>query len=355
MVTPLNRLSQLQQAINAYRNALLTADDAALGVLQRSYLPSQERLAALINDLVAQVSADGIITATEASTLGRAQELLRQVEAEVTRLANVAGQVVPQTQAEAVSQAIERARVLTLAQSIDVATAARNAVGWTQLNPNAVADLVGSLSDGSPLDAWLQEFVSDSVQVVKDTLIDGVARGINAGDLGRALAQATDLPLHRALNLSRTTVLDSYRSASIRSFQANESILSGWTWISAHDARVCVACLSKSGHDFPLTTSFMPSHNRCRCAPAPKLKNDSLNSRLETGQEWFDKQPEKFRRESFPVALRPEYDAGRITLADMAYLQHDATWGDSYQTATITQARANAARRSGGSKIAAGG
>jgi len=341
---PSPRLSQLQRLIAAYRQSILTLDDAALARLQAAYGPSRERLLSLIEALTGQISAGGKLTTSEAMELGRARELLRLVEVESGKLARLTGEIVPSTQAQAVAQALERARRLTIASGLDTRSAARVAARWTSLNSSAVTDLVGSLSDGSPLADWIERVVPESVQTVRDTLLDGVARGINPEDLARALAQATDLPLQRAMTTTRSVVMDAYRSASIQSYQQNAELLSGWTWLAAHDSTVCSACLALSGQDFDLSVSFMPSHRNCRCSPAPKLKDDSLLPQLETGQEWFDRQPESVRRNRFPVGLRADYDAGRVGLQDMVHLHRDDTWGDSYQVATISQARESARR-----------
>lgn len=261
MVAPLSRLSQLERTILLYRQALLRADNAALTQLQAAYQPSRERLLEQIEQTVARIAADGITTA-KAAQLGRARELLRLVEVEVGRLAQVAGQTIPTTQAQVVAQALERARMLTIAQGLDIRQASRLSAQWTALNTNAVTDLVGSLSDGSPLDVWLKEFVEDSVQVVKDTLVDGVARGIGPEALGRELAQATDLPLHRAMTLARTETMHAYRSAGIAAMQANDDILSGWQW-SCAPSGACLACQAKDGATYPLRQSFFPGHPRC--------------------------------------------------------------------------------------------
>jgi len=356
MVTPLTRLSQLQRSIAAYRKAILTLDDAALTALQQAYAPSRQRLLGVIDALTGQISAGAKLTTTEAMQLGRARELLRLIEVETSKLAAFTGEIVPNAQSQAVTQALKRARMLTIAQGLDIRQASRLSAQWTGLNSSAVADLVGSLSDGSPLDKWLTEFVPDSVQIVKDTLLDGVARGINPEDLARALAQATDLPLQRAMTTTRTETLRAYRSASLESMRQNADILAGWTWVADHGPRTCSACLSLSGTNFPLSVQFMAAHVACRCSPAPLLKDDSLLPSLQTGPEWFAEQPIAWQRSRFPVGLRGDFDAGRVGIQDMAHLRRDEVWGDAYQVSTIQQARQQGrARRSGGDRLAAGG
>lgn len=356
MSVPSPRLSQLQRAITGYRQSLLTLDDAALTALQESYQPSRVRLLNTVTELTAQIGNGQKLTTTEAMELGRARELLRLVDVEAGRIAKLTGEIVPSAQAEAVEQAIARARTLTIAQGVDARAASRVAARWTTINTNAVADLVGSLSDGSPLSSWIERVVPDSVQTVKDTLLDGVTRGIHPEALAKRLSAATDLPLERAMTMARTETLRAYRSAGLESMRQNADILSGWTWSAAHGPRTCNACLALSGRDFPLTVAFMASHVRCRCSPLPRLKDDSLLPSLQTGEEWFNAQPREWQRERFPVGLRGDFDAGRVGIQDMASLRHDDVWGDSYQVSSIPEARRQArSRRSGGERIAAGG
>ena len=355
MSTPDPRLSQLQRMIAAYRQSILTLDDAALSRLQASYAPSRARLLRLIDALTGQLSAGEPLSTSEVMQLGRARELLRLIDEEVTNLAQVAGETIPQAQQIAVQQAVERAQALTLAQAPDLASAARISAQWTALNKGAVSDLVGSLGDGSPLSSWIERVVPESVQTVRDTLIDGVTRGINPNDLAAALAKTTDLPLERALTLSRTETLRAYRSASLASYAQQGDILSGWQW-SCATSGACLACQAKDGDVYPLSTQFFPSHPRCRCSPLPVLKNDSLLPDIETAGDRFRALPMEEQIKALPIGARADYQAGRLTLDDFVHERHDPEWGTSVQTASISQARANArSRRSGGGRIAAGG
>lgn len=355
MTVPAPRLSQLQRMIAAYRNAILTLDDAALLRLQNAYAPSRERLLSVIEALTGQISAGGKLTTTEAMELGRARELLRLIEVESGKLARLTGEMVPSSQAQAIAQALERARMLSIAQGRDVRSAARVAARWTALNDRAVADLMGALSDGSPLSAWIERVVPDSVTTMRETLLDGVTRGINPEDLARRLAAATDLPLQRAMTLSRTEVLRSYRSATLASYAEQADILSGWQW-SCAPSGACVACIAKDGDVYPLTTMYFPAHPRCRCTALPVLKDDSLLPQIETAGDRFRSLPMDEQLKQIPMGARAEYQAGRLTLDDFVHERHDEEWGTSVQVASIAQARRNArSRRSGGDRIAAGG
>ncbi len=355
MSTPDPRLSQLQRTINAYRQAILTLDDAALAQLQAAYAPSRERLLGVIEALTGQMQGGVKLTTTEAMELGRARELLRLVEVESAKLARLTGELVPSAQSQAVAQAIERARTLTIAQGATVRDASRVAARWTGLNSNAVADLVGSLSDGSPLQAWMERVVPESVTAVRDTLLDGVARGINPEDLARRLAAVSDLPLERALTVSRTETMRSYRSAGLASMQANSDILAGYERSASLSVTSCAACIATAGKFYPLSHPF-EEHVRGRCSPIPVLKDATLLADIQTGPEWFAEQSAATQKTILGPGAYEAYRRKEIALEDMAHVRRDDVWGNSVQRASLAQARRNArSRRSGGDRIAAGG
>lgn len=351
MAESLDQLGQLQRSINLYRSALLRADGLALSILQASYEPSIAALSARINELVDLYAETGFLGDSERVILKRADDLLRQVETEVTRLATVSKQVIPAAQARMVWQAIDRARALTAAQAATTREASRISSGWNLINRGAVESLVGTMRNGAPLDEWINAFAGDAVQDVRSTLLDGVNRGVNAFELGSMLADVSEFPLRRATTLARTESLRAYRSASIESMQANSDVLDGWEWSAAGDA--CLACTSKDGSVYPLTTQFMPTHVNCRCAPIPRLKdNDLLPQRTTRGDEYRAK-PMDEQLKLIPKSAHDEYRAGELTIDDFVHVDHDPVWGDSVRTASLKQARANARRRREGPAPAA--
>jgi hypothetical protein len=342
------RTSRLQAAINGYRARLERLDAAALMSLEKAYAPGRESILSTINALVVEIEeAGGTLTESQAARLSRARELLRLIEAETTRLARAANQVIPAAQQQAISQALQRAEALTVAQAPDAQAAAELARQWTGLNRGAVENLVGALSDGSPLNDWLQQVVGETVDEARRVLMDGITRGVNPRDIGRELARVSGMPLHRAQTASRTLMMDSYRAASIRSMQEQGAdVLRGWQWNCAKQTRSCLSCLARDdGTVYPLSVTFFPSHLNCRCSPVPVLADDEGMPPLETGVEWFNSQPQSVRDRMIPAGLRDDFRAGRVTLADMSHLQRDENYGDRYRQATITEARRAAATR----------
>ncbi len=346
MSVPAPRLSQLQRAIAAYRQSLLALDDAALTALQDAYAPSRTRLTAIIDELAAQVQGGEALTTTDAMRLSRARELLRQVDTETRRIAQLAGEIVPDAQEQAVRQALEQARALTVMQAETTRGASRAAAQWTAVNREAVADLVGALSDGSPLAQWLDEFVADSVDTVRETLLDGVARGIHPEALAEALTRATDLPLNRALTLSRTLTMNAYRGAALRSYQENADILAGYERSASLSATSCAACIATAGKFYPLSHPF-EEHVRGRCSPIPVLKDASLLPHVQAGPEWFAEQPASTQKTILGPGAYEAYRRNEIALEDMAHYTFDEQWGGSIQRASLVQARRSAKQRQG--------
>ena len=307
-----------------------------------------------IDALVVEIEQAGPdITPSQAARLGRAKELLRQIEAETTRLAQAAGQVIPAAQSQAIQQALQRAESLTVAQAPDAQAAAELARQWTGLNRGALENLVGALSDGSPLDDWLRQLAPDAVQAARDVLTDGVARGINPRDLARELTRATGMPLNRAMSVSRTETMRSFTQASLTAMQENGDIVTMYERSAAMSPRTCAACIALSGKRYPLTVPF-DEHPQGRCSPIPVLDDpDGLLPEIETGEQWFARQPADVQRQILGIGGYDAYRRGEIQLQDMVAHDSSEKWGGSNRRATLSEARAAAKRRRSGERTAA--
>lgn len=122
----------------------------------------------------------------------------------------------------------------------------------------------------------LHQPLSDgSVAAIKAELVRGIGDGDNGEDIARTAARmqaAYDLSLSRAINISRTEILDAYRNAAHLFDQANSDVLAGWVWTSALDRRTCPACWSKHGTVYPTSTPGPWDHQQGRCARVPVVR-----------------------------------------------------------------------------------
>lgn len=341
--------SDLERAIQQYRDALLANESRATLAIANAYKATRARLVKRIEDLADSIAEDGAeFTPSQVLRWQRAKTLLRQVEAEMASLATASSQPIQTAQAAAVEMAGEQAKGLALATAQSAgadAIAATIEATWNRLNTGAAEQMVGRMSDGSPLSGWLDQFGAKVGVLIADELRSAAALGTNPRDVARSLAGKLDVSAARLLNMSRTEILGAQRAAAMKTLQDNADLCDGWIWIGARQpGRTCLACLSLQGMFFPLTVAFQASHNSCRCSSRPSVKGVDSN-RLPTGEQWFNAQPEAVRRDMIPKALWDDYQSGAIVLSDFRHLHEDDQWGPSYREATIPQALANAKRR----------
>jgi SPP1 gp7 family putative phage head morphogenesis protein len=230
------------------------------------------------------------------------------------------------------------------AASASPAVAASLSTAWSRVNTGAVEAMVGRLSDGSPLSEWLSQWGDESAQAIRRELIRGISLGTNPRGIAARLEKQTDIAGARLLTLTRSTVLDTYRTTTLENYRANRDLGAEWEWISAQDARCCLSCLFLDGRRFPLDVRFQPCHLNCRCSSIFVLDGIGTPPR-QFASEWFDGQPEATQRQMIPATAWDDFNAGRLTLGDFNVLERDARWGDRYRQSTVSEARANAARR----------
>lgn len=324
--------SALESAIQAHRTRLLAGDKAALDLMLRAYEPVRTRLVSSIDALTAEIAASGVTDGTAALKLERARELFAQVEAEIGRLSSGANALITEGQRQAVGLAGEGALSLAAAQSASVAAS------WNRVPTEAVRELVGRMSDGSPLRAWLDDFGPETSEAIRDGLIDGLARGIHPTTLAAELAGKVDVAGTRLLTTTRSQILGAYRGAALASYQANEDVLSGWTWLSALSGS-CAACVHLHGKEFALSERFMPVHLRCRCTAIPNVRDADPIIASDAGDEWFAKQDASYQDRILHGTGGAAYRSGELSLADFTELHRDQRWGNSYRQASVAQAR----------------
>ena len=339
--------SQLQLALETYRARLLSFDSRVLAATSAAYAPIKAALLQQIDELSALQAANSNLTGGEFWRLARAQELLAQVEAEMTRLSGPLTNIVGSAQSIVVQAAGDQAKTLAGLSADTAAKAAEVRSAWNTLPTSAVNDLIGRLSDGSPLKAWIDQFGVDTSAKLQEAVTTGLALGTHPMVIAANLAQATDVAETRLQAFARTSMLDAYRSSSLRSYSEQSDILSGWAWSSAQDDSVCLQCLSMDGEVFGLDVEFFPAHISCRCASLPILKGVDSQVR-QSGSDWFDGLSADQQNAMLPKWAQADFAAGKIQLSDFAHLQRDNQWGDRYQQATQAQARANAASREDG-------
>lgn len=248
-----------------FRAELAAGDARARRELAHAYaLAWQEVNRALqqLLDDIAQARAAG----EEVSIIWLAQEqqlriLERVIERELARLSEQATATVIREQEQAVALAREHA-----ARAIEAAIEAvpdpdRRAeiaahVRQRDIRPEVLANLVGTLRDGSPLRALFDELGERASQDARQALMAGVAAGQNPRQIAQQMRDAFGGNLVRALTVARTETLRAYRAANQEAYRANSDVLEGWMWVSDLGPRACAACIAMHGTIHPLDEEF---------------------------------------------------------------------------------------------------
>lgn len=253
----------------------------------------------------------------------RYKELLEQCRSELRKFGAFATGRVTSAQAASVMVAAQDAAILLGAGSTLTASLTTT---FNTLPSEAIQNLVGFAGDGSPLKALFDAIPGEVTSRLRNTLVSSLAAGLGARETARNVRRASGVGLTRALTISRTEVLRSYREATLDTYRANSDVVEGWQWLASRSVRTCPVCLAMDGKRFPLAKHF-GSHPNCRCTTIPILEDNSDTTPRQSASEWFASQPEGVQEGILGPAKFALYRDGRITLDDLVGERDDPQWG----------------------------
>ena len=337
-------MSELEDQLARYRKAILDKDRAAQLRLLNTYRTAMERLAPLIELVQFDINSMDEPTPVRIFQLERYRILERQLREEMDRLAQETGTLVRGGQADVIQIGFDAARDIAAASAEDPAVIAGSFAGVPR---DAVLDLVGMLEPDSPTGQLLASFGEVATKAIRDALTSGVILGKNPRVVAQAVRHATGMQASRALLISRTEMLRSYRTAKLQRYAANADILDGWKWVSAKQRRTCAACLAMDGETFPLSVQFFPAHPACRCTARPVLNDKYAAKRapLETGDQWLRRQDADTQDAILGKQGGQAFRDGEVELRDFVRTDKDPKWGESKRDGGIAWARKQAERR----------
>lgn len=339
---------------------LLAENDAAALRMVRAYAPLFDELTAkwqaALMDIVAH-EEDGSARELDFLRLRatRLDALRRQTATEIARFAKIAGVETQAEQRTAIELAGSHAATLTATGLSLSAPGIQHS--FAQLPRGALTNLVGVLGDGSPLHTLLDTLGPNAADAAGGVLFRALATGMNPRIAARELRTQLGVPLGRALTISRSSMLDSYRSASLASYRANRDVISGWRFVAHIGPRACSACIALH-NTVHFLDEFFPRHPNCRCSPIPITKTweelgfpTSVSRRAPRPLVQQAPGPDLFAEMSDADQLRvlgpgklALYRAGRIDLQDTAVLGFHPQWGAQLHEASIAEALAAHAR-----------
>jgi SPP1 gp7 family putative phage head morphogenesis protein len=204
----------------------------------------------------------------------------------------------------------------------------------------------------------------EAVAAMRAALIEGVIVGDNpipvARDMVNRVEGAFNGGLTRALTISRTEMLDAYRTASAYIHRANADLVPEWTWFARLDSRACPSCWSRHGRSYPTTEPGPDDHPRGRCTRLPKLASwESLGlnvpeppSLLPDGEKTFNQLSKANQLQVMGPGRLDLYQSGQVTWDQLATWRDTPQWRRSNQPTTVRDLRVLADRNQEVSHVA---
>ncbi len=205
------------------------------------------------------------------------------------------------------------------------------------------ARIIRSLRPGMPLRLLLDELGPQVTAALQEELVRGVALGHGTRQIARDMRDRSAVGLVRALRIARTEAIGAYRAAAIDRYRRNPRVLEGWVWVASLSSRTCAVCIAMHGSVHPLSEQFA-SHPACRCSPAPVTRAwadlgfpgaAETRLRVESGEEWFARQPASVQRGVLGPGKHAAYAHGDLTLADLVQRTQSAVWGDGLRERSL--------------------
>ncbi|MEQ9027558.1 MAG: phage minor head protein [Aggregatilineales bacterium] len=209
---------------------------------------------------------------------------------------------------------------------------ARIGVQWNRPDPEAVNALVGYVDS----DAWAAELARYPelvISTVRNQAVRGIVEGWSPLRTAREIRRmAEGVTRAQAETLMRTLQLQSYRTAAAVHQQANAGILTEQIRIAALDNRTCLACIGLHGTRLPIGERVNDHHNG-RCTSIAVVRGRPRE--VQTGEDWFNAQPEARRVQIAGRANFEAMQAGRVQLRDFAQTYDDPVFGEMIREASL--------------------
>lgn len=303
--------------------------------LQASYTRVLPTIQAEIDRYAGAIDALGreSLTAQELRELAQFQNLMRRVRAEMDGFARIAGASGTTLREGAIQLALDDARRAALGQA--GAGAQLVAGAWMNPNPEALNNLLG-LIDDEHLRAGLANFGDNAAQNFADVMLALTAQGQNPRTIAQRMSEWLAIPYSWAENQTRTLQMWSYRLANHAAYRANSAVVEGWMWRSALDVRTCMSCIAQHGTRYTVD-EVLNDHHRGRCAPIPIIIGSRWVDEVESGGDWFARQPEGVQRQMMGGQMWELWRRGRFDLRELSVPYVDGTYGQMLRAATVQE------------------
>lgn len=331
------------EAQERMRKAMLRRDQQTLRELTKAYRTAYgyiKRDAERLLDKITRAQEAGeSVSPFWLSQEERYRSLLIQVQKRINAFSDQAAGKISAAQADLVTMGSKDALALIAARFPP-----EIAASFDLLPSRAIEQLVGVLSDGSPLADLLGELGPQARELISRSLVQGVAAGMPIRRIAQGIDSALGHNLTRALNISRTESLRAYREASRQTYIANQDIVTGWVWLCSFSARTCPACFAMHGSEHS-NNETLQSHCQCRCVMSPRTRSwrdlgislDEPSIDYGDAESWLHSQPAAVQQQIFGRAGYEAFRDGKVQLSDFVGEKIHPRWGTTRYVRPINE------------------
>jgi hypothetical protein len=326
-----------------FKAALLAREDAQMREMARRWLGVERSLAAEIEALIAEVKAlrerGETVNEWRLFELEHFQRLLAQAQIEFGNYAVWTGERIAGEQRVLAEAGLEHA-----AEAIQLTYWQGGVLRATfnRLPVEAIEVMVGLAGDGSPVgDLLRRRMVRDAAgnpipevwERLTQTLVDATAKGVNPRVTARRMRDDLAGGLRKAMTIARTEQLRAYRLSSTMAYEAS-GVVTGHKRLTAHDDRVCAACIADEGTVYPVGIPI-GDHPQGRCTSVPVVSGLPEVQWL-SGETWFRQQSTATQRQIMGAERWDAWNDGRFGFGQLAMKQYHPVWGESLQPAPLS-------------------
>jgi SPP1 gp7 family putative phage head morphogenesis protein len=312
------------RVMREHKQALLLREQEQMEQMAARWLQVENALGAELNllarELADEQAAGRSISQAKLARMERYRSLLAQLNREVRQYAGYAEALISRQQLGWARLGIEHA-----AQAISASYPTVGAF-FDRLPIEAIEHMVGMAGDGSPLAKLLQATFPDAAAGLTEALIKGTGLGRNPSVVAREMARGMAGSFNRMLTIARTEQLRPYREAARQQY-IKSGVVEGFYRLSAHDSRVCAACLMSEGEFYELGETLR-THPNCRCTLLPKVRGLPA-TRWQQGADWFQDQDAERQKAILGPKRYQAWRDGKFDLDQLVTVKRSDEWGDS--------------------------
>src|SRR5699024_8953139 len=242
-------LSEDVLAIEAAMQTILdTILDHHTTTLTAAWSPSWACVAGVLEAVLLELAEDGDVPGWRIEKSRRAQQGLAAAGRALEDLAELTGTTISDDAARALGLGVDGEIAMIGAQLPPGHS------GVVRVDDAQIAARLGRTTQQITAVSW--PISAETLAAIQAELARGMIVGDNPREAARRMLAATEGRftggLTRALNISRTEMLDAMRTAQHAADQVNAETLAGWTWGAHLDSRTCISCISMHGTEWPL-------------------------------------------------------------------------------------------------------